>query len=298
MRPAVASLLRSLTIAAAAALTLGCASPAARTATTAAATAASLPVYEVYAVRYGTLRDFPVYGLVAGADTTRRLDIALMVWVIREPVAGGRTVLLDAGFYRDKFVSRWKPVDYRRPSEAIAALGLKPEDVTDLLVSHVHWDHLDGADLFPKARVWIQRDEFDHYVDSAGTPRAPAIDTADAAMLAALARSGRVSLVPGDSQEVMPGVTVYTGGKHTYASQYAAVRTARGLVVLASDNAYLYENLDGHRPIAQTLDSASNLRAQERMTRLAAERRLIVPGHDAKVFVHFPRPGNGVAKIE
>ena len=82
------------------------------------------------------------------------------------------------------------------------------------------------------------------------------------------------------------------------ASQFVGVRTARGVVVLASDNAYLYENLERHVPIAQTLDSASNLRAQERMTRLAAERRLIVPGHDAEVFVRFPRPGGGVAKIE
>jgi glyoxylase-like metal-dependent hydrolase (beta-lactamase superfamily II) len=292
-------------VAAAAALVaaIGCASrgPAAaegaKTVDAAAAAAAAAPSYEVYAVRYGTLRDFPEYALVAGADTTRRLDIALMVWVVRGP--NGRTALLDAGFYRDKFVTRWKPADFRRPSEAIGALGIRPEDVTDVIVSHVHWDHLDGADLFPKARLWIQRDEYEHYVDDAtGLPKAGAIDTADAAMLAAIKRAGRVALVAGDSQEVMPGVRVYTGGKHTFASQYATVPTARGVVVLASDNAYLYENFDRHAPIAQTLDSASNLRAQERMLRLATEPRLIVPGHDAKVFERFPKPGNGVAKIE
>jgi len=280
---------------------IGCASrrPAAAEGakTVDAAAAAAAPSYEVYAVRYGTLRDFPEYALVAGADTTRRLDIALMVWVVRGP--NGRTALLDAGFYRDKFITRWKPADYHRPSEAIGALGIRPEDVTDVIVSHVHWDHLDGADLFPKARLWIQRDEYEHYVDDAtGLPKAGAIDTADAAMLAAIRRAGRVALVAGDSQEVMPGVTAFTGGKHTFASQYVTVRTARGTVVLASDNAYLYENFERHAPIAQTLDSASNLRAQERMLRLATEPRLIVPGHDGKVFELFPKPGSGVAKIE
>src|SRR5918999_462301 len=88
---------------------------------------------------------------------------------------GGRNVLVDAGFYREKFVERWRPVAYEQPSAALRRIGLRPEDVTDVVVSHVHWDHLDGADLFPNARIWIQRAEFEHYVDGAGRPRAAAI---------------------------------------------------------------------------------------------------------------------------
>jgi glyoxylase-like metal-dependent hydrolase (beta-lactamase superfamily II) len=250
---------------------------------------------EVYAIRYGTLRDFRVSGLVAGADTARRADIALMIWLIKQP--DGRNVLVDAGFYREKFMTRWKPADYRKPSEAVRAAGLRPEQVTDIIVSHVHWDHLDGADLFPNARLWIQREEYAHHVDSAGRPLDRTIDSLDAAMLSRLQRAGRVRLVDGDAQEVLPGITVYTGGKHTFASQYAAVRTEDGVVVLASDNAYMYENLATRTPIAQTLDSASNRRAQERMFQLAGNARLIVPGHDAELFTRFPKPGGGVARI-
>jgi glyoxylase-like metal-dependent hydrolase (beta-lactamase superfamily II) len=73
---------------------------------------------------------------------------------------------------------------------------------------------------------------------------------------------------------------------------------ASGTAVIASDNAYLYENLDTHRPIAQTLDSLSNLEAQERMKRLASNPRLIVPGHDPAVFARFAKPGSGIARIE
>ncbi len=161
----------------------------------------------------------------------------------------------------------------------------------------MHWDHLDGIDLFPKARVWIQRDEFLHHLDSAGTVKDRAIDAADAKVLAAIAREGRVMLVDGDAQEIIPGITVYTGGKHTFASQFATVKTSVGTVVIASDNMYLYENLAKHLPIAQTLDAASNLRAQERMVTLASDPRLIVPGHDPEVFARFPSPGNGIAQI-
>ena len=124
------------------------------------------------------------------------------------------------------------------------------------------------------------------------------IDTLDADMLAKLHQSGRVELVEGDGREILPGVTAYTGGKHTYASQYVSVHTAKGTVVLASDNVYLYENLDHHVPIAQTLDAKSNLAAQDRMKKIASARRLIVPGHDPAALERFPSVGPDVVKIE
>ena len=251
---------------------------------------------EVYAIKYGTLRNFPVASLIAGADTSRHLDVALTIWLIKR--SDGRNVLLDAGFYRDKFMARWKPGDYQKPSDAVRALGLKPEEITDIIISHVHWDHADGADLFPNARIWIQREEYAHHVGENGRSLDRAADSLDAVMLFGLNQAGRVRLIDGDAQEIMSGITVYTGGKHTFASEYATVRTTRSTIVLASDNMYLYENLAKHLPIAQTLDIASNLRAQDRMTQLASERRLIVPGHDPEVFTRFPLPGRGVARIE
>jgi glyoxylase-like metal-dependent hydrolase (beta-lactamase superfamily II) len=254
------------------------------------------PVWQVYAIRYATIRDFPVCDLVAGADSTRKTDIAMMFWYLEGP--NRRRVLVDAGFYRKKFLDSWKPADYVRPSDAIERFGIPPDSITDVIISHVHWDHLDGADLFPRARIWIQREEYDYYVGANGLPLHPAIDTTDARMLFQLAQAGRVELVKGDGQELMPGLRVYTGGKHTYASQYVGVRTAKGTVVLASDNVYLYENLEKHVPIAQTLDAKSNLAAQDRMQRIAGLSRFIVPGHDPAVFTRFHEAGKGVVKVE
>ena len=251
--------------------------------------------YQVYAVRYATVHDFRVSDLVTGADTTRKTDIAMTVWLLRAP---GRVVLVDAGFYRPKFIRAWKPAGYVKPSEALAPLGVKPEDVTDIIVSHIHWDHADGLDLFPNARIWLQRDEYTHYIGDSGQVLDRQIDRADARMLDSLRRLGRVHLVNGDGQEIIPGITVYTGGKHTYASEYAGVHTSSGTVVIASDNLYMYENLDKHRPIAETYDSTSNLAAQERMVKIASERRLIVPGHDPAVFERFPSVAKGIVRIE
>ena len=257
-------------------------------------------VYQVAAVRFATEPSYPTRFLVAGADSMRRTPLAFTVWLIQ---GGDRVVLMDAGFYRQKFIDRWKPENYARPSEVLDANGVKPEGVTDIVISHIHWDHLDGADLFPRARIWLQRAEFEHYTNDSGAVLDRAIDPDDAKMLASLRAAGRVRLIEGDSVPIMPGITVFTGGKHTFASQYATVQSrladgSIGTIVLASDNAYLYENLEQHRPITQSLDTLSNLRAQERMRRLASDPRLIVPGHDVEVFVRFPKPGHGVARIE
>ena len=108
-------------------------------------------------------------------------------------------------------------------------------------------------------------------------------------MFAGLKAAGRVKLVDGDNQEILPGIRVYTGGKHTFASQYVGVTTASGTVVIASDNAYLYKNLDEKRAIAQTLDAASNLAAQARMIEIAGSPARVIPGHDPDVFSQISR---------
>lgn len=251
--------------------------------------------WRAFAVQFGTLANFPVRALVAGSDTARRIDAALMIWPL--VASDGSIVLVDAGFVREKFVTQWKPRDYVTPDSALRRAGFDPARVTDIVVSHIHWDHADGVERLPGARVWLQRAEFEHYVGSDGRALAPAIDREVAAMYRRLADAGRIRLLEGDSAEVRPGIRTFTGGKHTFGSQYVSAVTAAGTVVIASDNAYLYENLDRGRPIAQTLDSLSNLRAQRRMRQLAARPALVVPGHDPTVMTRFPAAGRGSVEI-
>ena len=254
------------------------------------------PKYEIYGIRYATLKDFSVAGLVAGADKSRKMDIAMMVWLIK---GEGRNILFDCGFYREQFMRQWHPVDYQRPSVALERAGLKPDDITDVIISHIHWDHADGFDLLPKARIWIQKDELEYYAGQAwqGHERTAA-DPEDIVGLVKLNTQGKVGLVNGDSQEIIPGITCYIGGKHTYQSQYIGVKTASGVVVLASDNVYLYENLEKHVPIAATLDAESNVKTQDRMKQLAASEKLILPGHDPAVMKNFKEVAPGVVRIQ
>ena len=257
---------------------------------------AGAPQYEVYAIRYATIPDFPVAGLIEGADKSRKQDIAMMVWLVR---GGGHNILVDTGFYRPQFFKSFKVNDFIRPDEAVARLGVKPEEITDVILTHAHWDHADGTDLFPKAQVWIQKDEYSYYTADAWQPggKHGGIDPQDVDVLLEANLTGRMHLVSGDA-EILPGISVYIGGKHTWQSQYVSVATRSGTVVLASDNMYLYENLDKHVPIAQTFDRQSNLRAQDRMKTIATKPALIVPGHDPAVLTRFPKVADGVVRVD
>jgi glyoxylase-like metal-dependent hydrolase (beta-lactamase superfamily II) len=253
--------------------------------------------YEAYAVRFGILPAFSVAGLVAGVERGRTLDIPVMVWLLKG--SNGRVVLVDSGFHRQKFLDQWKPRDFRSPAAAVEAAGVKPELVTDIIISHAHWDHIGGIDLFPKATIWIQREEYRYYTGEAWHARNThgGVDPDDMQVLLKINMEGRLRFVEGDDQEIIPGIRCYTGGKHTWSSQYVAAKIASGTAVFASDNIYLYENLEKRAPIAQTLDAASNLKAQDRIRTIASDPRLIVPGHDPAVFERFERIADGVVRI-
>lgn len=258
--------------------------------------APAVPRYSIDAIRYATVPGFPLSGLVMGAPESEKVDIAMVVWLIR---GGGHTVLFDTGFHREKWMKQFNVTDYLRPDEAARGAGVAPEDVTDVVISHAHWDHMGGIDLFPRATVWIQKDEYAYYTGAAWQPggKHGGIDPEDVAALVRLNTEGRLRLVDGDDVEILPGLRAFTGARHTYASQYLRV-DGEAPVVLASDNCYLYRNLDAHAASAtfSPADAAGNLRAQERMIALAGTRDRVVPGHDARQFERYPTVGR-VARI-
>ena len=249
------------------------------------------PGYSIQAIRYGTIAAFPVPELVIGAPEGETIDIAMVIWLIR---GGGRNILFDSGFHRESWLKEFPMADYLRPDEAVKLAGVRPEDVTDIVVSHAHWDHMGGIDLFPNATVWIQKQEFAYYTGDAWQAGGQhgGIDPEDVQALVQKNTGGRLRLVDGDAVEILPGIRVYTGARHTYASQYVRV-DGDPPFVLASDNCYLYRNLTEHKASAtfSEADRAANIRNQARMIELAGSADRVVPGHDARQFEKYPTQG-------
>jgi glyoxylase-like metal-dependent hydrolase (beta-lactamase superfamily II) len=252
--------------------------------------------YGIQAIRYATLPGFPVSALVMGAPKDEKMDIAMVVWLVR---GGGHNILFDTGFHRESWLKEFPMQDFLRPDQAVTTTGVKPDEITDVVISHAHWDHMGGIDLFPKATVWIQKEEYRYYTGDAWQigGQHGGIDAEDVRELARLNTEGRLRLVDGDNVEILPGIRAYTGSRHTFASQYIRVEGSPAFV-LASDNCYLYRNMTEHKASATftEADQAANVKQQARMEELAGSADRVVPGHDPAQFARFPTQGR-VAKI-
>jgi len=258
---------------------------------------AATPDYSIQAIRYASAED-QVSALVMGAPKGEKIEIAMVIWLVR---GGGHNILFDSGYHRDTFLKYFPSTGYIRPDEAVKLAGVQPDEITDIVISHAHWDHLGGIDLFPKAKVWIQKEEYRYYTGPAWQPGGDhgGIDPEDVQQLVKLNTEGRVRLVDGDNVEIFPGIRAYTGGHHTYASQYLLVE-GNPPFVLASDNCYLYRNLAEHKASATFTDAdhAANIKNQERMIQLAGGNPdRVIPGHDAAQFQKYPTTGR-IAKIK
>jgi glyoxylase-like metal-dependent hydrolase (beta-lactamase superfamily II) len=266
-------------------LVLGAVTPAAQT-----------PDYSIQAIRYADSPGDSVAELVMGAPKDEKIDTVFVVWLIR---GGGRNILFDSGFHRERWFKAWPIKNYLQPDDAVRLAGVKPEEVTDVVISHAHWDHMGGIDLFPHATVWIQKEEFRYYTGEAWQTggRHGGIDPDDVRELVRLNVEGRLRLVDGDDVEIVPGIRAYTGGRHTYASQYLRVDGSPPFV-LASDNCYLYRNIATRTASATFTDAdhAANVAAQGRMLELAGSPERVIPGHDALQFQRFPSEGR-IARI-
>jgi glyoxylase-like metal-dependent hydrolase (beta-lactamase superfamily II) len=259
--------------------------------------ASSTPRYSIQAIRLANSPNDLVAEMVIGAPKDERIDSIYAIWLIR---GGGRNILFDSGFHRARWFKEWTIEDYLSPDAAVRLAGVSPEQVTDIVISHAHWDHLGGIDLFPNAAVWIQKEEFAYYTGPAWQPGGDhgGIDPEDVQELVRLNTEGRLRFVDGDDVELFPGIRAYTGGRHTFASQYIRV-AGSPVFVLASDNVYLYRNLIERKPSASfsEADYPANLRTQQRMLEMAGSVDRVIPGHDALQFKKFPTEGR-IARIE
>lgn len=257
--------------------------------------------YKVYAVKFATSGyPFTVADWVAGGPKTQPLKIDFMVWLI---IGNGKNILVDAGFWKDmEDAKEFKLNSYQRPDSALMKLNIKAEDITDVILSHPHWNHVDGIGLFPNAQVWMQKEDYNYFVGGAWQKNANkgGYTPSNVRQIVDLNLAGKLTLIDGDNKEIIPGIKVFTGSRHTYNSQYVLVQAGKNKIVLASDNIWVYYSLEHLLPAAAggTLDPAGYVKAMQRMKTLVSDQKFIIPGHDAAIFERFPEVADGVVEIK
>jgi glyoxylase-like metal-dependent hydrolase (beta-lactamase superfamily II) len=252
--------------------------------------------YQVYALKYLAGGKGPAKNGVVGANPKDSIDVTFMVWLLKGE--NGRNILVDAG-YLDTVKIRWK--GYIRPDSLLERINVYPSDITDVIMTHPHYDHIGGINLFPKAIVWMQKDDFDYFVGEAWHDKETSkyYRKNDVRNIIEINLQGRLKLVKGDDIEIMPGIRVYIGSKHSFENMYLLVNSnsKTNKILIASDAIWFYYQLDNLLPATLCLDPVAYVAALKRMKTLVSNPDLIIPGHDNLVFSKFPKVAEGVVKI-
>ena len=254
--------------------------------------------YEVYAVQYAYRPDrkrHESFITNAWTDPLHGTDqpISYYVWAI---VNDCHTIVVDTGVNAGEAARRradsgelWRPEMKCTPVEGLAMIGIDARKVSDVIITHLHFDHAGTLGDFPAAQFYLQEQEMQFatgpcmahsYFNGAYT-----VDHV-VEMVRQVYR-GRVVFVSGDA-EIVPGVTAHCIGGHTLGIQCVRVRTRRGWVVLASDASHMYDNFEEMAPYPIVSDVRTMLQGFERLKTLAESPRHIIPGHDPLVMTRYP----------
>lgn len=244
-------------------------------------------IYEVFAIRYATHMRTASHNFLGGDPHDGPMPLDYFVWLAR---GATRSYVIDTGF--NAGMARLRKREYLRcPSEGLRALGVPPESVTDVILTHLHYDHAGNYDLFPTARFHLQDREIAYATGRCMCHRhlREPYEVEHVLGIVRHVYGERVCFHDGDAR-LAPGISVHRVGGHSLGLQCVRVRTARGWVVLASDASHLYANLEQRRPFRSVVRVDEMLEGYRLLGELADTPAHIIPGHDPEVMQRYPAP--------
>ena len=251
------------------------------------------PSYEIHCVKYAERPGRRPAHFVGGDPHDVPMPMDYYVWLVRN---GERTVLVDTGF--DASMAINGRVLLRKPLEGLALVGAKGEDIKDVIITHLHNDHVGTFYDFPNARFHLQEKEM-NYVTGRHMRhnifRRP-YELDHVAGMIRLVYQNRVVFHNGES-EIAPGISVHHIGGHTMGLQSVRVHTQRGWVVLASDASHYYEHFEQDRCFPLVYHLGEMIEGFATLRRLAESPQHIIPGHDPLVFRRYPASSPELAGI-
>ena len=242
--------------------------------------------HQIFAVRYAHLERNATHNFLGGDSHDGPMPLDYFVWAIVSP---DRTIVVDTGFGAEQAKLRGRTL-VRPVDEGLRAIGVAHTQVTDVVITHMHYDHSGNHHLFPKARMHLQDAEMRYCTGRSMTHaqlRAP-FEAEDVVSMVRRVFDDRVVFHDGDA-ELAPGITLHRVGGHTPGLQVLRVSTSRGPVVLASDAAHFYANFEQGRPFPILDNVTDYLEAHRKIRKLAASDDHVIPGHDPEVLIRYPR---------
>lgn len=254
----------------------------------------SSPQYEVYAIKYAHHERRASENFIGGDPHDGPMPLDYFVWLVR---GNGCEIVVDTGFSAATAARRGRN-HIRCPTEGLGLLGVDSSKVKDVVITHLHYDHVGNFDLFPGATFHLQDREM-NYATGRHMARpvfSGAFDVEDVVGMVRSTYAGRVRFHDGDAQ-VSPGISVHLIGGHTMGLQVLRVATRRGWVVIASDASHFYANMEQVRPFPIVYNVADMVEGYGRLRELAESPAHIIPGHDPLVLARYPAPSPALQGI-
>lgn len=250
--------------------------------------------YEIHAIRYARRDAMRSAHFIGGDPHDSPMPMDYFVWLVRN---AERTIVVDTGFTAE--VANKRKREYLRcPTEGLAALGVDAAKVADVVLTHMHYDHVGTFHKFTSARFHLQDAEMNF-----ATGRnmrygkfGHSYEPDDVCGMIRLVYEQRVEFHSG-VDEIAPGVTLHQIGGHTDGMQCVRVWTQRGWVVLASDTSHYYEHFEKYRVFPTVYNLGDVMKGYETLRGLADSMQHIVPGHDPLVMQRYAAPGRELEGI-
>jgi len=214
----------------------------------------SKPDWEVFVIEYARSGNQPVASLLLGVYDEGSIDLPFAFVLARR---GGTNVLIDTGFMREgrgvELAAKYGIRDWISPLRMLRHLGVAPQDVDHIVISHAHYDHMGSIEQFPTARLYLQKRELLSWVELMALPprfgaMTAILDPDDIHAALHAAEEHRLTLLEGDRDDLLAGLHVRSAPDgHTLGQQYVLIDTPRGRLAVTGDCMYTSRNLAGTR---------------------------------------------------
>jgi len=254
-----------------------------------------IPNYEIYALKYAGPFARPKAMVTWFTDLDQIALVDYYVFVIR---GGEQTIIVDCGC-SPQLAKKRNLIHYVNPTEVLKRIGVDARKVENVVVTHIHFDHVSGINLFPRANVFVQESEFNFWIKNPMAQRAPFLLVTDPMAnryLAKLQGTERLRLIRGDRQ-IFPGIELLRAPGHTIGHQVVAVQTAKGKAIIGSDAAHMFSSYRTDIPSALITDMIAWMKSYDKIRQKASSIDLIFPGHDPGMMQNYPKVAEDVTRL-
>lgn len=228
---------------------------------------------------FGKFKDFEKSRFTMTKDVGMMIDVAVLAYLVE--CADGKRVLVDSGTPDPELAKNMdnrEIFEHRSILEVLAEQGLKPEDIDDIILTHVHWDHAFNLNYFPHADIYVQKSELQYAVDPLWLHRIPYGYSEKNGNPCWFDGFMKMKVMDGDFK-YNDDISVYHLPGHTPGMQGVLINTEEGKYLIASDNVPLYDSFESVRPPAVHVSVDDWYRSYLKIKELAD---FVLPGHDMK----------------